>query len=204
MKFVDARVLKKIHEIAKRHKILFVADECAVGFYRLGKKFASNFAEIKPDILIVGKALTGGVMTLAATLTTEEIFAAFLGDSIEKALMHGPTFMGNPLACAAANASLDLFESQNYEAKVLQIEEILRDNLVKFAGFAGVKDIRVKGALGVIETEFGYDKMREMRKKVIETGVFLRPFAGVIYIMPALNIEANQLRKITDAINHLF
>lgn len=117
MVFHDAEILRGIFNIAKKHKILFVADECAVGFYRTGKKFAFDHAGITPDILVLGKALTGGMMTLAATLVSNEIFEKFLGDSPELTLMHGPTFMGNPLACAVANASVDLFEKTNYEKK---------------------------------------------------------------------------------------
>ncbi len=203
MRFGDAEILQHIYKIAKKYKILFVADECAVGFYRLGKKFACDFGHIKPDILVLGKALTGGVMTLAATITSEEIFSAFLGNSIENALMHGPTFMGNPLACAAANASLDLFASEKYEPKVLRIEKILRDGLEKFRKCDGVKDVRVLGALGVIETEFAFDKMIEMRKKIIEFGVFLRPFGGVIYVMPALNISDDELDIIMNGISEI-
>lgn len=206
MKFCDALVLKKIYEITKNYGILFVADEAAVGFYRLGKKFAVDFAEITPDIMILGKALTGGMMTLAATLVSEEIFSAFLDDSknmLEKALMHGPTFMGNPLAAAASNASLDLFESQNYQEKVLEIEKILKQKLEKFKKIETVKDVRVFGALGVIETEFNYEKMFLMRKIFIEKGVFLRPFAGLIYIMPPLIINQNELIKIIDAIDEV-
>ncbi len=206
MKFCDALVLKKIYEITKNYGILFVADEAAVGFYRLGKKFAVDFAEITPDIMVLGKALTGGMMTLAATLVSEEIFNAFLDDSknmLEKALMHGPTFMGNPLAASASNASLDLFESQNYQEKVLEIEKILKQKLEKFKKIATVKDVRVFGALGVIETEFNYEKMFLMRKIFIEKGVFLRPFAGLIYIMPPLIINQNELIKIIDAIDEV-
>ncbi len=200
MIFGDAEILRQIFLIAKKHEVLFVADECAVGFYRTGKKFAINHAKISPDILLVGKALTGGVMTLAATLVSEEIFKKFLGNSLDLALMHGPTFMGNPLAASAANASLDLFESENYEKKVLAHEVFLKKELEKCRNLRNVKDVRVLGAVGAVEIEGGFEKMLDLRKKFVEAGVFLRPFGGCIYTMPALNIKKSELKKITDSI----
>ncbi len=203
MKFGDAEILRQIFEIAKKYEILFAADECAVGFYRLGKKFAFEFANIKPDILIIGKALTGGTLTLAATLTSEEIFASFLGNSIENALMHGPTFMGNPLAASAANASLDLFEQENYQEKVAICENFLCEKLKKFAKHKNVKEVRALGAVGVVETDFVFEDMLRLRKEFIQHGVFLRPFGGVIYLMPALNIKKNELTTIIKAIEEV-
>ena len=200
MRFGDAEILRQIFLIAKKHEVLFVADECAVGFYRTGKKFAINHADISPDILVVGKALTGGAMTLAATLVSEEIFKKFLGNSLDLALMHGPTFMGNPLAASAANASLDLFESENYEEKVLANEAFLKKELEKCRNLKNVKDVRVLGAVGVVEVEGGFEKMLDLRQKFVAAGVFLRPFGGCIYTMPALNIKKSELKKITDSI----
>lgn len=139
-------------------------------------------------------------MTLAATITSEEIFKSFLGDSLDKALMHGPTFMGNPLACAAANASLDIFESENYEEKTAAQEKLFTKKLEKCRKLKNVKDIRSLGAVGVIETDLQFSDMLNLRKKFVEKGLFLRPFAGVIYIMPALNIAEKQLTTIIDAV----
>lgn len=203
MKFGDALILKEIFNITKKYHLLFVADECAVGFYRLGKKFACDFINIKPDIMVLGKALTGGFMTMAATITNTEIFNNFLSNSIDSALMHGPTFMGNPLAASAANASLDLFENENYEEKVTNCENFLMENLKKFRKNKNVKDVRVLGALGVIETDLGFEDMISLRKKFIEKDVFLRPFSGVIYVMPALNIEESELAQIVAAIGEV-
>jgi adenosylmethionine-8-amino-7-oxononanoate aminotransferase len=200
MVFHDVKILRAIFEIAKKHNVLFIADECAVGFYRTGTKFAFNRAKISPDILILGKALTGGVMTLAATLTSEKIFKKFLSDSLDNALMHGPTFMGNPLACAAANASLDIFEKENYEKKVSEIEKFLKKELEKCRNLKSVKDVRIIGAIGVLEIEADFKKIVELRKKFIEEGIFLRPFGNCIYVMPSLNISKNHLKKITDSI----
>lgn len=200
MRFSSPEILKAIFNIAKKHEILFIADECAVGFYRLGKKFACDYAKITPDILILGKALTGGTISLAATLVNDKIFKSFLGDSLDLALMHGPTFMGNALACSAANASLDLFEKINYEKKVSEIEKILKKELKKCLNFKGVKDVRVLGAIGVIEIEGDFDKMIKLRKSFVELRVFLRPFSNCIYIMPALNVGKADLKKIINAV----
>ncbi len=200
MIFHDAEILGEIFRIAKKHQIIFVADECAVGFYRLGKKFACDFAAISPDILILGKALTGGTIGMAATLVKKDIFNNFFSNSIDHALMHGPTFMGNPLASAAANASLDLFEKINYEKKVAEIEKILTNDLQKCRDLKNVKDVRVIGAVGVVEIDGDFKTMLQLRKKFISQGVFLRPFANCIYVMPALNIKKSELQKVTKAI----
>jgi adenosylmethionine-8-amino-7-oxononanoate aminotransferase len=200
MVFCEAQILREIFNIAKKHDLLFVADECAVGFYRTGTKFAFQQAGINPDILVLGKALTGGTVSLAASLVSEEIFKNFLGNSLDLALMHGPTFMGNPLAAAAANASLDLFELGDYENKASGIEKILKTRLEKCRILKNVKDVRVLGAVGVVEIEGDWEKMLELRKKFIASEVFLRPFANCIYTMPALTIPKNDLHKITDRI----
>lgn len=200
MRFHSVETLKKIHQIAKKYNVLFIVDECATGFYRTGKKFAIDHAKIKPDLLVVGKALTGGTVTLAATLTSKEIFKSFLGDSLDLALMHGPTFMGNPLACAAANASLDLFEKNNYEKKIKDDEKFLKTELEKCRNFKNVKDVRVLGLIAAIEIENDWQTMLRLRKEFVKLGVFLRPFAGCIYIMPPLNISRPELKKITRAV----
>lgn len=199
MRFSSPEILKAIFDIAKKYEILFIVDECAVGFYRLGKKFACDHAKITPDILILGKALTGGTISLAATLVNDKIFKSFLGDSLDLALMHGPTFMGNALACAAANASLDLFEKIDYEKKVSAIEKFLKKELKKCLNLKGVKDVRVLGAIGVVEIDGDFNKMIKLRKSFVELGVFLRPFSNCIYIMPALNVSKSDLKKIIDA-----
>ncbi len=200
MIFHDPKILHEIFLIAKKHDVLFIADECAVGFYRTGKKFACDHAKITPDILILGKALTGGMTTLAATLTSKKIFEKFLGNSLDSALMHGPTFMGNPLACAAANASLDLFEKGNYQKKVLEIEKILKNELKKCQNLKDVIEVRVLGAVGVVEIKSDFKKIIDLRKKFISNQIFLRPFGNCIYIMPPLIIKKTELKKITDSV----
>jgi len=204
MQFHSPEILHEIFNIAKKHKVLFIADECAVGFYRSGKKFAVDHAKITPDIMVLGKALTGGTMTLAATLVSKEIFSAFLGKDLNRALMHGPTFMGNPLACAAANASIDLFEKENYAKKVVADEKFLKKELEKCRTLKNVKDVRVLGSIGVVELksqgEKNLQRTVQLRKKFIASGIFLRPFANCVYLMPALNIPQADLQKITNSI----
>lgn len=199
MKFHSPQILEKIFEISKKYNILTIVDECATGFYRTGKKFAFKHTKYHPDILTVGKALTGGVVGLSATLTSNKIFEKFLDNSLDKALMHGPTFMGNALACACANASLDLFENQNYQEKVEKIAKILQKDLKKFEKFEKVKEVRIIGAIGAIEIETNWEEIKILRQKFIEKGVFLRPFGNVIYIMPPLNISDKDLKIILKA-----
>ena len=194
MLFHTPEILREIFLIAKKHEVLFIADECAVGFYRTGKKFACDHAKITPDILTLSKALTGGTIGLAATLVSKKIFEKFLGDSLDLALMHGPTFMGNPLACAAANASLDLFEQEDYTKKTAEIEKILHVELKDF------KNPRVLGAIAAIDIEADFEKIIELRKKFIASGIFLRPFGNCLYLMPALTITKSDLKKITNSI----
>ncbi len=194
MLFHTPEILREIFLIAKKHEVLFIADECAVGFYRTGKKFACDHAKITPDILTLSKALTGGTIGLAATLVSKKIFEKFLGDSLDLALMHGPTFMGNPLACAAANASLDLFEQEDYTKKTAEIEKILRVELKDF------KNPRVLGSIAAIDIEADFEKIIELRKKFIASGIFLRPFGNCLYLMPALTITKSDLKKITNSI----
>lgn len=203
MKFHSGKILKKIHQITKKYHCLFIADECAVGFYRTGKYFAVDHANIKPDIMILGKALTGGFMTLAATLTTDEIYNQFLSPDLNMALMHGPTFMGNALAASAANASLELFAKNNYADKVAKIEQILKRELAKCQNLPRVKEVRVLGAIGVVETDLNWSETFKLRREFIEAGIWLRPFAGVIYVMPPLVIKEADLTKITTAIFNL-
>ncbi len=194
MLFHTPEILREIFLIAKKHEVLFIADECAVGFYRTGKKFACDHAKITPDILTLSKALTGGTIGLAATLVSKKIFEKFLGDSLDLALMHGPTFMGNPLACAAANASLDLFEQEDYTKKTAEIEKILHVELKDF------KNPRVLGSIAAIDIEADFEKIIELRKKFIASGIFLRPFGNCLYLMPALTITKSDLKKITNSI----
>ena len=203
MLFYSADTVAEIQRIAKKHHILFIADEIATGFGRTGSMFACDEAGISPDIMCIGKALTGGAITLGATLTTDEIFDSFLSDKPEDAFMHGPTFMANPLACAAANASLDLFENEPRLAQVEKIEAQLAAELAPCENIDGVVDVRVKGAIGVVQVDTSKIDVYALRPKFIERGVWLRPFKDVIYTMPPLTISSDELSAITDAIKNV-
>ncbi|MDX1949996.1 MAG: adenosylmethionine--8-amino-7-oxononanoate transaminase [Rickettsiales bacterium] len=209
MKFHSADILAEIYNICKRNDILFIADEIMTGFYRTGYKFACDEAGISPDIMCVGKALTGGMISLAASIAKEEIFEAFLDDTLEKAFMHGPTFMANPLACSAANASLDLFEREDFTKKIEFIENYFSSKFKEFEQIEIVADVRVKGAIVVIE--LNPDKIKndiwkfifELRKKFVSQNLWLRPFKNIIYVMPNYNISLSELDFIKKTIKNV-
>ncbi len=203
MKFHGADTLAELHRIAKKHQILFIADEIATGFGRTGSMFACDEAGITPDIMCLGKALTGGAITLGATLATDEIFNSFLSDKPEDAFMHGPTFMANPLACSAANASLDLFEREPRLAQVEAIEAQLVAELTPCRTLPHILDFRVKGAIGVVQVDVEKIDLYAMRPEFAKRGIWLRPFKDVIYIMPPFTITSDELTKITDAVKAL-
>lgn len=198
-RFHSADVLAELRRLAKKHDILFIADEIATGFGRTGNMFACAEAGLSPDILCIGKALTGGAITLAATCATEEIFNAFLADDWEAALMHGPTYMANPLACAAANASLDLFEREPRLKQAETMEEKLREGLAPCAQHPKVVDVRAKGAIGVVQLAQEVN-MYALRPEFIQHGVWVRPFKDAIYLTPPLNISDAELDMLTSAI----
>lgn len=198
-KFFPADILSEIRRICDHHGILLIVDEIATGFGRLGTMFACEEAAITPDIMCVGKALTGGHIALAATLATEHVFEAFLGESLEKALMHGPTFMANPLACAAALASLDAFENEPRLAQVEAIETTLQRDLAGLRSHKRVRDVRVKGALGVVEMEISIAEIFALREAFVTRGVWLRPYGDTLYFMPPLTISAGELGKLISA-----
>ncbi len=207
MKFHAADILTEIHRIAKKHNILLITDEIMTGFGRLGPMFAVEEAGISPDITCLGKGLTGGAIGLGVTMASAKVYEAFLDNDMSKALMHGPTFMGNPLSCAAANASLDLFEGKDSEYKPLQevarIENQMREELRAFKDLKEVKATRYKGAIGVIELHEEYTSWEntfKIREKFAKQGVWLRPFGNIIYIMPPFIISEAQLSKIFKVI----
>ncbi len=197
MKFHTPETLARIAASARRHGVLLILDEIFTGFARTGTMFAMEQAGVVPDIVCLGKALTGGTAPLAATVASERVFAGFLSDDPAAALMHGPTFMGNALACAAANASLDLFEREPRVAQAGRIERMLREGLEAARGLAHVRDVRVKGAIGVIEVQ-GFDP-RTLRQKLIDKGVWIRPFGNIVYTTPPLTISDADLATLTDA-----
>jgi adenosylmethionine-8-amino-7-oxononanoate aminotransferase len=199
MRFHDAATLKHIAAVSKSCGALLIFDEIFTGFGRTGTMFACEQAAIVPDIITLSKALTGGTLPLAATVARRPVFDTFWSDDSSKALMHGPTYMGNPLACAAANASLDLFEREPRLKQVASIAKQMADELAPCWGLRGVKDVRVKGAIGVVEMERIGD-LGALRARFVEEGVFIRPFGDTIYLTPSFTIAPGELSRLTAAI----
>ncbi|MEA2952474.1 MAG: adenosylmethionine---8-amino-7-oxononanoate aminotransferase [Alphaproteobacteria bacterium] len=199
MKFHDPAVLQRLRQATDRYDVLLIFDEIFTGFGRTGTLFACEAAGVVPDIVTLSKALTGGTLPLAATVARKKVFDAFWSEDPKKALMHGPTYMGNALACAAANASLDLFEQEARLDQVSAISAALSVGLEPCRDLSGVKDVRVIGAIGVVEME-QIDDLEALRARFVEEGVFIRPFGNVIYLTPAFTIEADDLARLTGAI----
>lgn len=199
MIFHAPEVLRHIRTGADRHGLLLIADEIFTGFGRTGTMFACETAGIVPDIVTLSKALTGGTLGLGATIASRGVFEAFLSDRPEHALMHGPTFMGNPIACAAANASLDLFETAPRLAQVAKISAQLASGLAPCRDIPGVCDVRVKGAIGVVELE-KISVPNDLKRRFVEAGVWVRPFGKIVYLTPAFTIEEEDLEKLTSSI----
>ena len=199
MVFHDAETLAAIRHACTAQDILFIADEIATGFGRTGTMFACDAADIAPDIICIGKALSGGAISLAATAASARVFDAFLGEDDSTALMHGPTFMANPLACAAANASLDLFEDGTRIARARALETIFRQALEPCRTLPGIRDVRALGAIGVVQMErpraLGW-----LRRRFVEEGVWVRPFGDVVYLMPPLTVDEQQTTALTGAV----
>jgi adenosylmethionine-8-amino-7-oxononanoate aminotransferase len=202
MIFHDAVALVRLREAADRHGLLLIADEVFTGFGRTGGLFACAAAGIVPDIVTLSKALTGGVLPLAATVVRRPVFEAFLSDSAEAALMHGPTFMANALACAAANASLDLFALEDRLAQVAAIEALLTRDLAPCRKHSRVRDVRVKGAIGVVELDRITDHAG-LRRRFLDEGVWIRPFSNIVYLTPSFTIGEDELGSLTGAIRRV-
>ncbi len=199
MVFHDADVLRRLRKAADKCGALLIFDEIFTGFGRTGAMFACEAANVVPDIITLSKALTGGTLPLAATVARKHVFDAFWSDDPERALMHGPTFMGNALACAAANASLDLFEQEPRLRQAAAISVMLRRELGACRGLPGVKDVRVLGAIGVVELNEIKD-IHALRQAFIAEGVFIRPFGSIVYLTPAFTIGEEDLKKLTDTV----
>jgi adenosylmethionine-8-amino-7-oxononanoate aminotransferase len=202
MRFYDVRVLKTLRALADRYELLLIFDEIFTGFGRTGTMLAFQQTIVVPDIVTLSKALTGGTLPLAATVARRKVFEAFWSDDPAKALMHGPTFMANALACAAANASLDLFAKEPRLAQVAAIERLLGEGLEPCRQFAAVKDVRVKGAIGVVELE-RIKNLNGLRQRFIDERVFVRPFGSIVYLTPAFTISEQDLLKLIGTVRRV-
>ena len=198
MWFYHPHYLKRLRDLCNEYDVLLILDEIATGFGRSGKMFASEYAGINPDIMCLGKAMTGGYLSLAATLATTGIAESISQDG-KGALMHGPTFMGNPLACAVTFENIKLLQSWDWQGKILAMENQMRDELGPCREYPHVADVRVLGGIGVVELKSAVD-MKKITTKFVNHGVWVRPFGKLVYIMPPYVIEQGDLKKLTSAI----
>lgn len=204
MRFYNRKYLSKIRELCDKYNILLILDEIAVGFGRTGKLFAYEHAGVCPDIMCIGKLLTGGYLTMSGVLTTSKV-ATTVSDGEPKCFMHGPTFMANPLACSIALKSIEIIERGNWKEQVLNIEmqmktELLDDNELQSS--EKVADIRVLGAIGVVELKENVS-LQEIQKCFVDRGVWVRPFGKLIYVMPPYTISSDELSMVTNAIKDI-
>ncbi|QEQ24789.1 adenosylmethionine--8-amino-7-oxononanoate transaminase [Achromobacter xylosoxidans] len=195
----EPEVLRRLRRLADRHGLLLIFDEIFTGFGRTGTMFAFEQAGARPDIITLSKALTGGTLPLAATVASSRVFDAFWSDDPSHALMHGPTFMGNAMACAAANASLDLFESEPRLSQAQALSVALARGLAPCRELPWVRDVRVLGAIGVVELDRIEDR-EALKRRLVEAGVWVRPFGNVVYLTPALTIAADELDTLMRAV----
>lgn len=198
MRFYSPKYVKRVRELSSKYNVLFIADEIATGFGRTGSLFACEKAGVCPDIMCVGKAITGGYMSLAATIATEEVAETISSGKKGGPFMHGPTFMANPLACAVAVASIKLLLSMPWKRRIGEIEARLKQGLMACANGSKVANVRALGAIGVIEMKEAIDQ-KSVQERITGLGVWLRPFGKVIYTMPPYIIQDHELDIIIDA-----